>query len=296
MVASIVIGAHPKRQEPGPIEFGAMLSRLTQAELHVVGTYWFDNSPKRTALEDHRRSLADEARETLARAGGDFEGASERIRVHVASGSAAHALQQTASDVGAGLIVVGSTHKGSVGRIALGSTADRVLDGAPCPVAIVPSGYRDEGASPQRVGVAFVDTPGGWSALRAGAALARQGDATLVVYTVTEPHANDTDRDRAEDAIERAVAESASGVNVEARMLSDRGTEALVAQSAELDVLLRGCRAPGPMRPPLALEVASKLARQVACPLIIVAPGLDTRFAPLFDTGVGADRHGPVAA
>src|SRR3712207_257775 len=159
MVPPIVIGADPKRREPEPIELGLMLSRLTQAPIDVVGTYWFDTSPQRTARDDYGQTLRNEVQQALEHAVGDPERACGEVRIHVTSESAARALHEVASRVGAGLIVVGSSQRGALGRIALGSTTDRVLDRAPCPVAVAPRGFRDEGTAPERVGVAFVDTP-----------------------------------------------------------------------------------------------------------------------------------------
>jgi nucleotide-binding universal stress UspA family protein len=52
--------------------------------------------------------------------------------------SPARALTEEAEATGADLVVLGSTHHGPVGRIVLGSTAQRMLHGAPCAVAVAP--------------------------------------------------------------------------------------------------------------------------------------------------------------
>ena len=44
---------------------------------------------------------------------------------------------------GALAIVVGPSHRGPLGRILPGSVGERLLHGAPCPVAVAPRGYRD---------------------------------------------------------------------------------------------------------------------------------------------------------
>ncbi len=291
MAPPIVIGAPPKRHEPGPIELGLMLSRLTEAPIDVVGTFWFDSTPNHTASEEHRRTLNDEVQRALEHSLGEAGRASGEVRIDVICGSPAYGLLDVASRVGAGLIVVGSTHRGTLGRIALGSTTNRVLKAAPCPVAVAPRGFRGDGAAPERIGVAFVDTPGGWAALRAGAAMARRTGAILIAYTVVEPHTHTEDRHRAEGTVERAIAECGHDVRAEARVLTDDGVDALVDESHELDFLLRGSRTLGPLRPPLAFGFVSKLARQVACPFVVVPPGLEDRLVALFDAGVGAERQ-----
>jgi nucleotide-binding universal stress UspA family protein len=282
MVPPIVVGAHPKRHEPEPLELAVKFSCLTGAPLDVVGSYWFDTTPHRTASDEYAETLAREARQSLEREVGDPNRAAAEIRFHVQSGSAAHAMKQTASEVGAGLMVVGSSHRGTLGRIALGSTADRVVEGAPCPVAVAPRGFVDDGRPPERIGVAFVDTPGGRSALRAGAAIARRTGARLIAYTVVESHADESDREGAASAVQRVVAEHAAHIDAEARLLTDKGVDALVRASHELDILVRGSRAHAPVRPPLAMGLPSRLARQVACPFVIVAPGREDPLVELF--------------
>ena len=52
--------------------------------------------------------------------------------------------------------MVGSTRRGPVGRVTPGSTAERLLHGAPCPVAVTPAKLA-AGWTPRHVGVGFVD-------------------------------------------------------------------------------------------------------------------------------------------
>lgn len=287
MLPPIVIGAHPKRRDREPIELGLALARLTHAPMDVVGTFLFDTTPHRTATDEYCRVL----REEVEQAAGDADRPSGEVRVHVLPGSPARALYEKASEAGAGLIVVGSTHRGAVGRITLSTTADRVLQQAPCPVAVAPRGVDDEDEARQGVAVAFVDTPGGRSALRAGAAIARCAATPLTAYTVIERHTPEADRDRAERAVEEAIAELAGGLEAETRVLTDGGVEALVAQSRRHSFLVRGCRSRGPVRPPLAFGLPSKLARQAACPLVIVPPGREEPLEALFGAHAAAG-HG----
>jgi nucleotide-binding universal stress UspA family protein len=258
MVPPIVIGAHPKRHEPEPIELGLMLSRLTHAPIDVVGTFWFDATPQGTASVDYSQSLRDEVHQALDQANGDPDPACGEVRVHVGFGPAKYALHETASRVGAGLMVVGTPHRGALARIA-----------------------------PERIGVAFVDTPGGWAALRAGAAIARHTGAGLIVYTVTKRDIREASRDRAKVAVERAIAAHARDIHSEARVLTSGGTDALVSESHNLDFLVRGFRGHGPMRTPTAFGPPSTLARQVACPFVVVPAAVDQPLMALFGAHAG---------
>ncbi len=296
MVPPIVIGAHPKRREQEPIELGVMFSRMTRAPMDVVGTYWFDTTAQRQATDEYGRVLRDEVLDSLEHVIGDTDRVCGEVRVHVMSGGVAYALHEKAADLGAGLIIVGSTHRGAFGRITLGTTADRVLNHSPCPVAVAPRGFRDEGAMPQRIGVAFVDTPGGRSALHAGASIGQCAGASVIAYTVIEPHAHDADRKRAERALERAIDQYAHHVDVQARVLTDRGVEALLSGSRHLDILVRGGRSGGPVRTPLAFGLPSKLAQRAACPFVIVPAGREEPLVALFGTGARAESEGATAS
>ena len=95
------------------------------------------------------------------------DGVSARY-LRVDSGSAAHGLhdllESDPTDIP--LVVLGSRRTRGMRRTYPGTTAERLLQGSPAPVAMVPWGYAD---SPERgigrVDVAFVDTPDGHAAL-----------------------------------------------------------------------------------------------------------------------------------
>ena len=121
--------------------------------------------------------MRDQAEEVSACAKRFLEerGVSAEYRV-VGSGSAAHGLDDVAEAEHASMIVVGSERHGARRRISPGSTGERLLHGAICPVAVAPRGFRERpvDAPIQRIGVAFVDAPEAHEALevagRAGGA------------------------------------------------------------------------------------------------------------------------------
>lgn len=83
--------------------------------------------------------------------------------------------------------VVGSSHTGHLGRVLPGSTAERLLHGSPCPVAVVPHGYRSasKGES-QMIACAWDGGPESEAALLAAEALAKELSASLRVIAVFE--------------------------------------------------------------------------------------------------------------
>jgi len=88
----------------------------------------------------------------------------------------------------AGTLVVGSPHRGPVGRALLGSVAHHVLHHAPCEVVVAPHGYKDrEEKGIAKIGVAYDGTAESRTALRRAEALARDTGASLFVIVAEDP-------------------------------------------------------------------------------------------------------------
>ncbi|MBS1676041.1 MAG: universal stress protein [Actinobacteria bacterium] len=89
---------------------------------------------------------------------------------------------------GAGTLVVGSPHRGRVGRALLGSVAHHVLHHAPCEVVVTPRGYKDRGRKGiGTIGVAYDGTAESRTALRRAEALARDVGASLYLIVAEDP-------------------------------------------------------------------------------------------------------------
>ena len=89
----------------------------------------------------------------------------------------------------------GRPRQGAIGRVLPGSTAERLMHGAPCPIAIVPPGW-EAGGGLRTIGVAYVDTEEGREALRSAHALAGRAGATLRVLTAVKGRARHVRGDR----------------------------------------------------------------------------------------------------
>ncbi|MEU4694642.1 universal stress protein [Actinoplanes sp. NPDC023714] len=216
------------------------------------------------------------ARETL----GDPPDVEYRV---VASSSAAHGLHDLAEQRKAALLVVGSTASAPVSRLLPGSTADRLLAGSVCPVAVAPSGMAEPPGTAGRIGVAYVDTPDGRAALESAARLARRTGSPLLLVTVVargdaalpfmlgadaERAFLDTARETYEEALRKA-AEAVPGVTVEWELRSGDVVETL-AELTEVDVLFCGSRGYGPARRVLLGGVSARLLRRARRPLVVV--------------------------
>src|SRR4051794_27000635 len=87
-----------------------------------------------------------------------------------AAGSPARALTELAEADQADLLVVGSSRRSPSGQIWLERTAGRLLQGAPCAVAVAPAGVR-ESETFHHIGVAYDGSPEARIALATGYAL-----------------------------------------------------------------------------------------------------------------------------
>lgn len=126
-------------------------ARLTAArpnsELHVVHVVVEDgpaDSAKEIVTLDQRLARAPELIESMVDRLHAVMPA--RVTAHIRAGQAARSILQTAVDVAADLIIVGSHQRTRLEKMIVGSVAERVLRGAHCPVLVaVPKNY--EGVS-----------------------------------------------------------------------------------------------------------------------------------------------------
>jgi nucleotide-binding universal stress UspA family protein len=208
----------------------------------------------------------------------------------VASSSAAHGLHDLAEEVDASVIVVGSSSTGPEERLFAGSTADRLLSGSACPVAVAPSGMRNRKAGElTRIGVAYVDIPEARAALDVAVRLAQRTSASLRLYTVVADEAETmpmfigmdaerafsaTARDAYQLALDTAIAGLPSGIEATSQLLTGNVVEVLAELGGEdIDVLFCGSRGYGPVRRVFLGGVSYKLIRLARSPVIVVPRG-----------------------
>jgi nucleotide-binding universal stress UspA family protein len=203
-------------------------------------------------------------------------------------GSPALEIERVAEQEGAALIVVGSSHRGPVGRLFPGSTGLQLLHRAQRPIAVVPRGYaaarKHEFA---RVGCAWEPSTVATRALNEAAAAARGLGARLVVIHVFDTCAADAralvgaeggisnlaDYERsAREDIEDAIAGLAIHVAVEAELVEGAPDAVLAARSEQLDLLVAGSRGQGSVRAVLLGGVTHRLLHTAACPVIVLPP------------------------
>src|SRR6185503_3981093 len=124
-MSEILVGVDGTAGAEDALAFARRLAGTTGATLRLATAFPYQDTPSRASNATFREALRADATATLERLGdGDTP------RIAVADVSPAHALHVLADESGAALVVVGSTHRGPVGRVLPGSTAERLLHGA----------------------------------------------------------------------------------------------------------------------------------------------------------------------
>src|SRR5688500_6311773 len=243
----VIVGIDPLRPDPAPMVVGVALARLTGAPLVAAASYVQDTITDAMSggiVDADLRATAHSVLDELKTGGLDAE------RVVVAGFSAAHARHDLAAERGAGLIVVGSSRRGRLGRLAPGTTAERLLHGASCPVAVAPAGLA-AGWTPRRVGVGYVALEEGEHALTAATALARLTGGPLEAVTAVSPRTwergatvppygtggLESARELATRSLTRAL-EAAGRRATEGHVFVGEPVDALVALSGHADVVV----------------------------------------------------------
>jgi len=179
-------------------------------------------------------------------------------------------------------IVVGSPHRGPVGRVLVGSTAVNLLNGAPTDVAIALRGFaedRHEGL--RRIAVAYDGTPESKLALRRAEALAKPAKAALEVITVVQPAVAVPVMTpgayvpelppQPEEVIGDALTSVDPSLTAETTRLDGDPAEEIVRACEDgVDLLVVGSRGYGPLTRVLLGSVSRKLACEAPCPVLVV--------------------------
>jgi nucleotide-binding universal stress UspA family protein len=110
-------------------------------------------------------------------------GPGEELRT-VEAGSVAQGLHELAEAEHADLIVVGPTHRHGAGRALRGGSADHLLTGCPCPMAVATPGFAAGTRTVRRMLLAFDGGPEAQAALQTAGTVAEQARATVDVVAV----------------------------------------------------------------------------------------------------------------
>jgi nucleotide-binding universal stress UspA family protein len=259
------------------LELARVLGAAEGAEAIVASVIPYGPLPVGFAeLEDDAaaaaRPLLDEARERLA----GFEVETRAF----GGGSPAWVLTDLAECHEADLIVVGSPHRGAIGRTLIGSVAEGVLHGAPCAVAVAPRGYAGVGHGPLAlIGVAYDGTPEAKAALERARDLAQETGAAVRVLTVVAPPVAlpgvagyvPVEPPAPDAVLAEGVRELGGEIAAEGRKLDGPPATTLASACEDgIDLLLAGSRGYGPVLRAMLGSVTSRLIAEAPCPVLVV--------------------------
>lgn len=260
------------------LELTRVMAEATGARVLVVAVIPYGPLPVPYEMLDEEEAetaqpLFEDARERL----GEIEVETRAF----GGGSPAGVINDLAEKESVDSIVVGSPHRGAVGRVVIGSVADGLLHGAPCEVMVAPRGFAAEQHGPFRtIAVAYDDTPESKAALERAEEIALACRATLMIYTVSAPPAvvpgatgyTPAIPPEASSIVTRTVKAVDERIAATGRALGGVPGAAIVEACEELgaDLLVAGSRGYGPVMRVLLGSVSTQLAHKAPCPVLVV--------------------------
>lgn len=274
--STIVVGFDGLSQGVDALQLALALADET-TELIACCVYPAEVGDHGTAKQDDAERRLRVARELLA----DRPNTGFTVRAAFSAGAGLH---EEAEESKADLLVVGSSHRGPVGRVVPGSVTRQALHAAPCAVAVAPLWLQSEAdLAFGEIGVAYDGGAASETALERAAALARERSGRLHVVTVIEslgtkwssawvwpPPPDEGVRDVVESEARAALAKAGAGVEGSIEVVEGPAVHELVLATARLDLLIVGSRGYGPVGRTLLGTVSGDVAEAAACPVIVV--------------------------
>jgi nucleotide-binding universal stress UspA family protein len=206
-------------------------------------------------------------------------------------------LHELAEDERADLLVVGSTRHALIGRALMGDDCFAALNGAPCAIGIAPRGYANVPHQVERIGVGYDGSPESKRAVHEALELAALHRGHVRAFSVVSLQDVKDDKpipadwpDAVDELVERRKEELAKLDGVEGVAVYGGPREELVTAGMELDVLIIGSRAFGPVGRLFHGSVSHYLVRHATCPLVVLP-----RQAAVLASGAQAEREGEPA-
>jgi nucleotide-binding universal stress UspA family protein len=191
--------------------------------------------------------------------------------------SVSRGLHELAESQNADLLVVGSCHRGPIGRVLAGNDAVGALNRSPCAVAIAPAGYEDHLSELTKIGVGENASPEGALALEAALALGKRLSASVRAWSIVSLQdlpRGETDPPDWLTTTERLVHEEKDRLErtpgIDGEVTYGEPSEELLRLSEDVDLMVVGSRGHGPLGRLMNGSTSNYLAQRVHCPLIVV--------------------------
>lgn len=251
---------------------GKRVSALLVTVLHP-GAIAIDHEISPEEEPDEIKSLFEEAREKLP-------GIEVETQAYE-GGSPAGILTRIAEREDFDAIVIGSPHRGALGRVMLGTVANSLLNGAPADVAVAPRGYAaHEHDVPRTIAVGYDGALESRVALRHAEAIAHRSNAKLEILTVVRPPlaapvtvpgiGAPPSKADPKPMLREALESVDPLLPAECDRLDGDPALALVEACEErVDLLVVGSRGYGPIKRVLLGSVSREVAQRASCPVLV---------------------------
>lgn len=288
MIKGILVGYDRSEQARDALLLGARLATHIDARL-IVGMACSDKrlleiaTPLDAALARESDALVADVRAGLPDPAPTQVGSRILVRDSVADG-----LHDLASYEDIDMVVIGSTHRGPLGRVLPGSLALQLIGRTPCPLMIAPRGFaagEDPASGP--VIVAFDGSELAGRAVAFAARLADQARSRLHVVGVAAsaaqveavlagavaPLGAQLDRGALQRALDEELERLPPDLEAEGTVLEGSAIETLVglAQGAG-GLFVAGSHGRGPLMSLVLGSVSDVIAKRISWPLVLVPP------------------------
>ena len=275
----VLVGWDEGAQASDALALGRLLARECGLGLHVVHCRSADGRGEASATGDGAGDM------TLVDAQSPAEG-----------------LQDEARRVEAETIVIGSTHRGPLGRLVPGSVAGKLLHGSPCAVTVAPAGYDGgDDAAIRMIAVAFDGSDASRAAVAEAVRLARAAQAGIKLISVVPhesglagmavsyQHLHAADKEYRRGALAELARSLPHEMRPAERLRDGDPSHEIVAEcETGVDLLVMGSRGRGPVRRVMLGSVSARVVRAAACPVMIVPAGTPDAGAPAPTAAAGS--------
>lgn len=266
---ALTVGFDDTAQGRDALALGIELATALRQTLTVVVVYPGDDAGMLPAAQDVRwledaRAQAHRKLDVARELVGDGV---EAAAVALGPGPASRMLLDHLEAVPPRAVVLGASASAALGRVSLGSTVERVLDGAACPVVVTPKGYSTQGSLVGPVAVGYDGSAESGRAVELAAGLAEELGRSVRVVSVADGSLPSTQT--------LAVGDLADHLSVpatgEVLPLRRSVAEVLADLPGERpSMLVCGSRGYGPVRRVLLGSVTARVVRAAGYPVVVV--------------------------
>ena len=274
---SLVVGLDGRKHDADALALARSLHAAFGVE--IVLAHVIPPGPPGQGMAEFEAIERCEGRDLLARTARDFEPRADTELI--GPRATADGLSRLALERHASMLVLGSSHRGKIGRIVPGGVTSQLLARTPCGIAVAPVGYAQSVPTPiSSIGVAYDATSESDAALAAAAMAATGLGASLHLYHAMHAISPSPEWDKfrehmrnfAQGILDQGRKQLPAELKITTTLL-EGDTATVIAEAADKDsigLLFVGSRGYGPLREALLGGIGGALLRTAHCPLMII--------------------------